>query len=319
MGCTFPSIRRYVAVSDVCRERLVSLHGIAPELVRVVPNFVDLARFPVVRRLPAVPKRALVFSNAAREDNFLPIVRAAAATRGIEVDAIGAGVGRVIEKPEEILPEYDLVFARGRAALEAIVSGAAVVVCDAEGLGDMSTPETFDRFRTFNFGLRLLQGPITYEGVLAAIARYDASASARVTERARNEVGLEHALDQILEVYEAAIADRWQPDRARELRAVSSYIRDVADIAKARNAAMHDAMLARSEAAMHRASAEQLGRELVSARAEASETRAALEVAQGEVDRRQSQLYAMRETRVWRLRRGFFRWRRAIRESLGRS
>src|SRR3954469_680530 len=38
----FPRIRRYLAVDDTCRDRLVTEHGIAPERVEVVLNAVDL-------------------------------------------------------------------------------------------------------------------------------------------------------------------------------------------------------------------------------------------------------------------------------------
>jgi hypothetical protein len=36
---------------------------------------------------------------------------------------------------QEVLGRYDLVFAKAKCAIEAMVVGAAVIVCDANGLG----------------------------------------------------------------------------------------------------------------------------------------------------------------------------------------
>ena len=71
----FPRILRYVAVDYTTRERLVSEAGIPPERVEVVLNFVDLVRFQPRGPLPPAPRRALVFSNQASEETYLPAVR----------------------------------------------------------------------------------------------------------------------------------------------------------------------------------------------------------------------------------------------------
>src|SRR5438132_12739991 len=71
----FPRIRRYVAVDQTCRDRLVCEHAIPEDRVRVLLNFVDLQRFKPRRPLPARPTRALFFSNYAREDTHLTAVR----------------------------------------------------------------------------------------------------------------------------------------------------------------------------------------------------------------------------------------------------
>ena len=49
-------------------------------------------------------------------------------------------------RPEELLPKYDLVFAKARCALEAMATGCAVVLCDFAGLGSMVNPERFPEF-----------------------------------------------------------------------------------------------------------------------------------------------------------------------------
>ncbi|MFY9826069.1 MAG: glycosyltransferase family 4 protein, partial [Thermoanaerobaculia bacterium] len=111
----FPRIRRYVAVDHTTRERLVSEAGIPPEQVEVVLNFVDLGRFQARGPLPAVPRRALVFSNQASEANYLPVVREACSRLGLELDVAGVAAGRPAARPEALLSGFDVVFAKGRA------------------------------------------------------------------------------------------------------------------------------------------------------------------------------------------------------------
>ena len=221
-----PRIRRYVAVDEVCRERLVAEHGVAPDRVDVVLNFVDLARFRPRGPLPPRPRRALAFSNRASETSHLPVLREACSRHGIELEVAGAASGRVVARPEEILPGFDLVFAKGRAALEALAVGAAVVVCDADGLGPMVTANALARLRALNFGVRLLERRLEPSAVAEEIGRYDPEDAAAVGARVRDEAGLEKALDRIESIYRRALETPPIGDSspAAELRAASRYL-----------------------------------------------------------------------------------------------
>jgi hypothetical protein len=201
----FPQIRRYVAVSDCTRDNAVNREGIAPERTTVLPNAVDLARIPVRREpLPPRPNRALAFmprANAA----ILPVLGAACAARGIEFAAVG--LDREEPEPERILVSYDLVFATGRSAIEALSAGCAVIVCDANGLGGLVTPETCERFRRHNFALRSLTRAVTPGAVGAEIDGYDCERAEAVAARMRADAHLDHYLDQLVALYRAAIAE----------------------------------------------------------------------------------------------------------------
>src|SRR5690348_8616998 len=120
MAPHFPTIQRYVAVDDLCRERLQCVHGIPSGQIRMIRNFVDLQRFAPRNDLPAEPRRAAVFSNYISENNCLGVLRQACAARGIELEAIGSAAGRSEAQPERILGMYDIVFAKARCALEAL-------------------------------------------------------------------------------------------------------------------------------------------------------------------------------------------------------
>ena len=71
----FPRILQYVAVDFTCRDRLVLEEGIPEHRTRVLLNFVDLDRFKPRGPLPLRPRRALILSNSATEQNFLITVR----------------------------------------------------------------------------------------------------------------------------------------------------------------------------------------------------------------------------------------------------
>src|SRR5262249_55428078 len=153
----FPRILRYVAVDDTCRDRLVCEQGIPEDRVQVLLNFVDLERFRPRGPLPRRPACALAFSNYVSEGTYLGALREACEQAGISLDVLGIASGNLSANPEEILGAYDLVFAKARSAIEAMAIGAAVVLCDAAGAGEIVTTANFDRLRPLNFGIRTLR------------------------------------------------------------------------------------------------------------------------------------------------------------------
>jgi hypothetical protein len=222
-----PRIRNYVAVDDTVRDRLVIEHGIHESDVRVILNFVDLNRFARRAALPEVPKRALIFSNAATNVNFAPVVRDVCDARGVAVDLVGFAAGNAMDRPEDLLQRYDIVFARGRAAIEAMATGAAVIVADPQGVGGMVTSARYADFRSRNFGIRTFRHPLNRKVLAREIAAYDRADAGRVTDRIRAEADLQRAVDAYLEIYADSIeASRGREvDPVTELRATGDYLR----------------------------------------------------------------------------------------------
>jgi hypothetical protein len=223
-----PRVKRYVAVDETCLDRLVCECGVPPARTRLVFNSVDLERFERRTPLPSTPRRALVFSNYANEFTHAHVCRVACERAGISVDVVGSAAGTTTDSPESVLKDYDLVFAKGRSALEALAVGAAVILCDLTGGGPLVTTAELERLRRLNFGIRALQSPLTVEAVAAQIARYDAEDAASVSARVRESAGLEGMLDQIVSLYEEVIDEhsRSEPVPAdEELRATSAYLR----------------------------------------------------------------------------------------------
>lgn len=201
------AVRRYVAVDRNCLERLIVESGIPVERTSVIPNAVDLRRFKRREGLPPRPARALVFSNNAREGAELEILRRACADAGIELNCVGAGVGAQVSRPEEILGEYDLVFAKARCALESLATGCAVILYDWQGLGPMVTSGQVQELRSWNFGMRCLQRKLTPAGVRRELAFYDPDDAARVTDILRAEASLERAVADYVKLYEEALGE----------------------------------------------------------------------------------------------------------------
>ncbi len=244
-------IRAWVAVDRNCRDRMMFEHGVPGESIDVFTNAVDLARFRRRAPLPRSPRRALVFNNAAMEASYVATIRAACASRGIAVDLLGELSGRMTWTPENELPQYDLVLARARCALEAAATGTAVVLCDQNGLGGMLTSASLDAMRALNFGARTVQLPVTRENLTREIDRYDAADAAEVSDRIRASASLDLLADQYIALYErlletpASLAPETElAEIARALSSVTRRIRARRTLSRPRLAILNSRLLA---------------------------------------------------------------------------
>jgi Glycosyltransferase Family 4 len=202
----FPQIQLYAAVSETIRDRLVHEEGIDPEKVVLSLNAVDLVRVPT-RHRPLSPtlRRAICFTSGKAH---VPILRAACEQMGVDFDTLGRCGDRMSSHPESELVNYDLVFATGRSAIEALCCGAAVVVCDDRGLGGYVNTENYDRFRRLNFALRSLTKTVSVENIAVELEQYRAQEAALVAQRASAEASLDLQLDRFLDIYNSVLM-RW--------------------------------------------------------------------------------------------------------------
>jgi len=246
----FPTIMHHVAVDDLCRERLLITAGVTAADVSVIYNFVDLERFNLRTSWRDKPRSALIFSNYAGSNPATHAIKSACIRAGIErVDIVGSGSGNSVAKPELILGEYDLVFAKARCALEAMASGAAVIVADHSGLGGMVTSQNVGQMRRLNFGVRTMQATaVTEENVLRELRRYDSQDASRVSVWIRTQADMSAAVTDWLSLYEDVIA-RWRDanhqgtaiEFQEQSIAASRYLRSLAPVIKTRSDAEHRA------------------------------------------------------------------------------
>jgi hypothetical protein len=195
-------VQHYVAVDHNCLERLIQDYAIPSDNVSVIFNSVDTLRFAQRSPLPERPRSALVFSNYATNDNFLPAIRAACRQIDLPLDVVGVGAGNLVAQPQEVLPEYDVVFAKARCALEAMAVGNAVILCDQTGLGPMVNSREVAELRKWNFGMRTLQSPITPMRILAELNRYDANDARLVSDYIREHSAATRLIPEYSSLYE---------------------------------------------------------------------------------------------------------------------
>jgi hypothetical protein len=203
----FNRILRYVATGLRCRERILNTGHISEGKVVVINNWVQLDRFASRSTLPSKPTRALVFSNYAEPCGFVESVRRACDSSGIALDVIGRFYGNTVDDPGKVLLDYDLVFAIGRSALEAMASGAAVILCGVHGLGPMVTTKEVERLRSWNFGMTCLVSPPGVDSVLHQIQKYDPDDARKVAAYIRQDAAFSSALAQYLQLYENVLCE----------------------------------------------------------------------------------------------------------------
>jgi Glycosyltransferase Family 4 len=226
-----PQVRRYFGVSRLCVARLIH-DGVPPEAAELILNFVDTRRFVARDGLPPRPRRALIFSNNAHAGTHLPAVAEACRRAGLEFDVVGKLSGNCVARPESVLWRYDLIFAKAKASMEAMASGAAVVLCDFGGVGPLVTSENFARLRRVNFGFEALVDPLTPESVLRQMERYDPEDAARVCTKVHSTAGLESAVEDLLTVYEEGIGSKGVSVIAPVRRSLSARATGAIDVVR---------------------------------------------------------------------------------------
>ncbi len=199
-------ILRYIAIDNATYERLHIEHGISEDKIEVIFNFADLERFKLKRVLPMKPKKALFYSNYAQANNIMPLIMACREA-DLDLDIVGLGMQNPSQNPEDLLREYDIVFARGRSAIEAMAVGCAVVLLDSIRSGPMVTSDNVEPLRLANFGIRTREEILNVQAILKEINRYNPKDAKQVSLTIRALSGLNLAIENILQTYQDAIEE----------------------------------------------------------------------------------------------------------------
>jgi len=231
----FPRVLKYIAVDETARDRLILEHGISEERVRILCSFVDLERFAARAPLPAQPKRALLISSHPHDRYFSGEVAEACRASGVEFDMIGPGSGKVSTRIETIIGQYDVVFAKGRAAMESLVVGTAVVPYALGRVGEMVTSGDLNRLMTLNFGVRAmgrqLKAGEVAPRILAELSKYDAEEATSVSKQMRRIADRDLVIDANVEIYREVISEYQEKksttDNGDEGRAAAAYLRQL--------------------------------------------------------------------------------------------
>jgi hypothetical protein len=171
--------------------------------------------------------RALVFGNDRLpvEERFQ--LEAACAQEGLTLEYIGAGYGNPQPRPEIFLLDYDLVFAVGKCAIEALACGCAVIPLIAGQAGQLITPLNFFDWAQSNFC------PPYYFGSAAQVnpgwlqeelREFTAEGIVEVSSRLRAEHNLGRTVDALEALYQTSVQEHVSGTADRENRELVSYL-----------------------------------------------------------------------------------------------
>ncbi len=228
-----PRILRYLGTSVTMRDWLEREVGVDGSRFVHIPDFIDVNRFEHVRKLEEVPRKALYFDQGSGAGQHMSQIREACRRCGIELTLVDDLIGREPTRPEVLLPRYDLVFASGRAAMEAIVAGCGVIVARDGRWGAMVTAANYDAMRERHFGVSDGNpGDLrSADDLVREIEKWDWQALGPVTRRAREEMRVESLSEQLLEIYRGAIEETadWHPSPKEEMASVANWLIQLAD------------------------------------------------------------------------------------------
>ena len=130
----------YACASIASKAKTHRLTGVPWDAIELHPNFFDEERFRAVRN-PGHSGKALLFSSKTPPDHRERL-RRILAPLGFFLDHIGYGAQSTSE-PEKLLPRYEVVFATGRSAIEAVASGCRVILWDCGIVGPIVVSANF--------------------------------------------------------------------------------------------------------------------------------------------------------------------------------
>ncbi len=193
----------YVAIDAVCRDRMV-VDGVPESKVQIIANGVDLSRFPLRQTIAKEPRKALIVTKHIAD--FVPEIEKACKLRGIEVDAVGSGVGKIATNLSERFLDVDVVFAFSRSAIEASATGAMVILTDHNGYGGILSSELLQDWPDSFMGCRkVVEHTIRTESMLHALDQFNAETILNVSSALRQKVGLASIVQQWERLYTQVI------------------------------------------------------------------------------------------------------------------
>jgi hypothetical protein len=235
-----PRILSYAGMCSVISDRIRLSLGLPDQSVITVPNWVDLDRFRFVRNPVLVPKKALLYLRGFNRNSWhASQLCQAFDAMGIKLDLwLPQGDTRA---SEVVLPEYDIVLAAGRSAIEAMACGCALLPISQTACLDFVDPLNFYSFQNQNFSPRLNTGHFTAGSVIKTLESYDPNRVAAVSAMIRSECSLDNAVDSLEPLYLKTVDEfRKKPDISssalikREFHAVANYIQSIMPLVRDR-------------------------------------------------------------------------------------
>jgi len=204
-----PRILRYLGLAKSAGCWLGKELALPAERFQLVPNFVEVEQFTEVRRLPEKPLTALVYDRSPSPGQRLEAIRQACRACDMELSVLPDLVGKMAVRPEVLLPQFDLVFASGRSAMEAMAAGCAVLTLNGPVWGELITSENYEHYRDANFTAdELIPGAAQCtEDLIARLRAWDWRNLAPVSRRLRDEQQQKPVRLLMEQLYRSVIAE----------------------------------------------------------------------------------------------------------------
>ncbi|WP_181016176.1 hypothetical protein [Pseudanabaena sp. BC1403] len=197
-----PMIKKYVAVDKLCLKRLI-IDNIPNDQCLIINNAVNTNKFVKKEKISPIPKKALLLSKSSIQHNVISKV---CQINGLELDVIGSGFGNEIDNLNEVLKDYDIVFATARMAIEAASCGCCVIVCDHRGFAGILTTSNWTDWYAGNLGRSILIEDISETNLTNAIAQYSPNDVAKLTTQVRLDSDIKEKVDQYEQIYKEIIS-----------------------------------------------------------------------------------------------------------------
>lgn len=226
-----PRIHAYAATSPQLIPWMQNVCQLTQTDITWLPNFIDTHRFSTIRTPSSKPKKALLFSNRSTPGPAFDAIQSACQQHALQLDTCGIHFNHTTLHPEHLLPHYDVVFATGRSALEAMACGCAVICQSDERLGEYVTPENFASLQLRNFSLPLHAPIFKVTDVSAQLRLLNPTRTSQITQLVRQQCNLDTYIDQrLLPWYQHAIEKHHssQPtDPHAESHALANYLTEL--------------------------------------------------------------------------------------------
>lgn len=202
------NIGTYVVISAGMVPRLAADYQIDPARITVIENAVDTLRYSQVKQVPDRPRSALLYGQHGFYDHELRLLEQACAENDLSLDKIGNAYGNPRPRPEYFLPDYDIVFAIGRSALEAMACGCAVLPIVPQLAGTRIRAESLGDWSAINFSPRYFTSASRFDAdwLRAECANWDKDDIALVTQTVRRDFTLSTAMDRYEQLYRQVIS-----------------------------------------------------------------------------------------------------------------
>ncbi len=208
-------ITTYVAIDGACRDRLI-VDGVPESQIQMIPNGVDLSRFKRREIFAETPKKALLVTK--KDSAYMDEIKSACEQKGIELEVVGSGVGKVVDDLHERYGKADVVFAYSRSAMEAIATGAQVILTDEYGYGGFVTSSMIAAgFDGPIMSRNMLEPQVTCEAIIKALDQYDAQDLKKCSLDIQEKLGMNAVLSAWEKLYESVIST-WDSIRDQESR-----------------------------------------------------------------------------------------------------